>query len=179
MLPLIQKQTECFEKRDWECVGRTTDLFSGLTATRWRVISDHELVDKSVQTKVDEFLAWHESLPSDKFEVTEPATNVERTGKSAEESLSLSEVLRPTPYFVNGRQIGYRVYPGSNPEIFDVSGLKVGDLVTQIDRQSLEDPGRAFEYLKRIASGESIEVTVERNGQPETIELEIKPPEGE
>jgi general secretion pathway protein C len=71
----------------------------------------------------------------------------------------LSDVIRPTPYLVNGQQAGYRVYPGRNRQQFSALGLRPGDLIKDIDGQSLSDPTQAMH------------VTVERNGQPQTIIL--------
>ena len=45
----------------------------------------------------------------------------------------LADVIRPTPYFVNGQQQGYRVYPGRNRDQFTALGLRPGDLIKDID----------------------------------------------
>jgi general secretion pathway protein C len=76
----------------------------------------------------------------------------------------LSDVIRPTPYLVNGQQAGYRVYPGRNRQQFSALGLRPGDLIKDIDGQSLSDPTQAMQVFQST-------VTVERNGQPQTIIL--------
>jgi general secretion pathway protein C len=53
----------------------------------------------------------------------------------------LSDVIRPTPYLVNGEQAGYRVYPGRNRQQFSALGLRPGDLIKDIDGQSLSCDG--------------------------------------
>jgi len=83
----------------------------------------------------------------------------------------LSDVIRPTPYFVNGQQSGYRVYPGRNRQQFSALGLRPGDLIKDIDGQSLTDPTQAMEIFQGLGTSEQVTVTVERNGQPETIVL--------
>ena len=45
----------------------------------------------------------------------------------AENLTSLTDVIRPTPYLVNGEQAGYRVYPGRNRAQFAALGLRPGD----------------------------------------------------
>ena len=83
----------------------------------------------------------------------------------------LSDVIRPTPYFVNGQQSGYRVYPGRDRQQFSALGLRPGDLIKDIDGQSLTDPTQAMQIFQALGTSEQVTVTVERNGQPETIVL--------
>jgi len=83
----------------------------------------------------------------------------------------LTDVIRPTPYFVNGQQSGYRVYPGRNRQQFSALGLRPGDLIKDIDGQSLTDPTQAMQIFQALGTAEQVTVTVERNGQPETIVL--------
>jgi len=83
----------------------------------------------------------------------------------------LSDVIRPTPYFVNGKQSGYRVYPGRNRQQFAKLGLRPGDLIKDIDGQSLTDPTQAMQIFQALGTSDQVTVTVERNGQPETIIL--------
>lgn len=83
----------------------------------------------------------------------------------------LSDVIRPTPYFVNGQQSGYRVYPGRNRQQFASLGLRPGDLIKDIDGQSLTDPTQAMQIFQSLGDTDQVTVTVERNGQPETIVL--------
>ena len=83
----------------------------------------------------------------------------------------LTDVIRPTPYLVNGEQAGYRVYPGRTRQQFAALGLRPGDLIKDIDGQSLTDPSQAMQIFQSLGTAEQVTVTVERNGQPETIVL--------
>ena len=83
----------------------------------------------------------------------------------------LSDVIRPTPYFVDGQQQGYRVYPGRNRAQFTALGLRPGDLIKDIDGQSLSDPSQAMQIFQSLGSADQVSVTVERDGQPEVIVL--------
>jgi general secretion pathway protein C len=83
----------------------------------------------------------------------------------------LSDVIRPTPYFVDGQQQGYRVYPGRNRAQFTALGLRPGDWVKDINGQSLNDPTQAMKIFQTLGSSSEVSVTVERNGQPEIIVL--------
>lgn len=83
----------------------------------------------------------------------------------------LADVIRPTPYFVNGQQQGYRVYPGRDRRQFASLGLRPGDLIKDIDGQALTDPTQAMQIFQSLGTAAQVSVTVERNGQPETIVL--------
>jgi len=89
----------------------------------------------------------------------------------ANNAARLSDVIRPTPYFVDGQQQGYRVYPGRDRRSFAALGLRAGDLVLDIDGQSLSDPSQAMEIFQSLGNAQQVTVTVERNGNPETIVL--------
>ena len=83
----------------------------------------------------------------------------------------LADVIRPTPYFVNGQQQGYRVYPGRDRRQFAALGLRPGDLIKQIDGQSLTDPQQAMKIFQSLGSADQVSVTVERDGQPQSLVL--------
>ncbi len=83
----------------------------------------------------------------------------------------LADVIRPTPYFVNGQQQGYRVYPGRDRQQFAALGLRPGDLIKDIDGQALSDPTQAMRIFQTLDSADQVSVTVERNGQPQVIVL--------
>ncbi len=107
-------------------------------------------------------------------------TTIEPTDDTGDQSIQsvltenvsqLSDVIRPTPYFVDGQQQGYRVYPGRNRAQFTALGLRPGDLVKDIDGQALNDPTQAMKIFQSLGSASEVSVTVERNGQPEVIVL--------
>ena len=85
---------------------------------------------------------------------------------------ALTQVIRPQPVFKDGRQAGYRVYPGREREIFAELGLRPGDLVTQINGMALDDPSRGMEIFRGLADATSVTVTLDRNGQIEMLTLD-------
>ena len=108
------------------------------------------------------------------------STSTTRQSASADRSIQsvvsqnlsgLTEVIRPTPYIVNGEQVGYRVYPGRNRQQFAALGLRPGDLIKDIDGQSLTDPAQAVQVFETLGTAQQVTLTVERNGQPQSIIL--------
>jgi len=123
-------------------------------------------------------------LPKDFPEGAAPATrrNTTTTSRATTSTQSiqavvaqnvsrLADVIRPTPYFVNGQQQGYRVYPGRDRQQFAALGLRPGDLIKDIDGQALNDPEQAMQIFQSLDSADQVSVTVERNGQPQVIVL--------
>jgi general secretion pathway protein C len=83
----------------------------------------------------------------------------------------LTDVIRPTPYLVDGQPAGYRVYPGRNKRQFAALGLRPGDLIMDINGQALTDPTQAMQIFESLGTLDEVSVTVERNGQAESLVL--------
>ncbi len=84
-----------------------------------------------------------------------------------------SEYLRVQPANQGGQLRGYRVYPGSNRAAFTNAGLRPGDLVTSVNGVELNDAGRALQLLGQLAQSSQINLTVERGGQSQNINLNL------
>lgn len=105
-----------------------------------------------------------------------PQTNqfTENLRRMAESNPSaFSEIVRPQPVFANGVQRGYRVYPGRNRQQFAKLGLQPGDLVLSINGTPLDDPQRGMEIFNTMGSSDRVSLTVERNGQPQELSLNM------
>jgi general secretion pathway protein C len=83
----------------------------------------------------------------------------------------LADVVRPTPYMVAGQMQGYRVYPGRDRKQFAALGLRPGDLIKDVDGAALTDPQQAMQIFQSLGNSDQVSVTVERNGQPQTLIL--------
>jgi general secretion pathway protein C len=83
-----------------------------------------------------------------------------------------SEIIRPQPFMPNGELKGYRIYPGRNRDQFVALGLQPGDLVTEINGMTLNNPAQAMELFRSLADTTQVTVTIEREGQPQTLTLD-------
>ena len=90
----------------------------------------------------------------------------------ANDPAKLTDIIRPQPVFRDGRQRGYRVYPGRKRQQFAALGLRSGDLVLEINGTALDDPTRGMEVFRSLSESTQVTVTVERNGQPEVLNLD-------
>jgi len=84
----------------------------------------------------------------------------------------IMEIIRPQPFMPNGELKGYRIYPGRNRDQFAGLGLQPGDLVTEINGMTLNNPSQAMELFRSLANTTSITVTLERAGQAQTLTLD-------
>ena len=106
--------------------------------------------------------------------LTTEAPVADRMRKLITEQPSLmADVMRPQPVFANGKQTGYRVYPGRNRAAFGRLGLKPGDLVTAINGTPLDDPEHGQEIFRTLGTSAEAHVTVTRNGQQQDLTLNL------
>jgi general secretion pathway protein C len=85
----------------------------------------------------------------------------------------MADIMHPQPVFKQGKQQGFRVYPGRNRQAFLRLGLHPGDLVTAVNGTPLDDPARGQEIFRTLGSSSEAHITVMRNGQQQDISLNI------
>ena len=86
----------------------------------------------------------------------------------------LYNLVKATPKNdADGKIMGYELGPGRDPELFDAVGLQQGDVVVQINDIKLDNPVNSSRALKSAQSGETVSVTVLRNGQEEVLTLSV------
>jgi general secretion pathway protein C len=88
-------------------------------------------------------------------------------------SSNLGDLIRATPKRgKGGKTVGYTLSPGKDPNLFEQVGLQQGDVAIQINSIKLDNPANSARALKSLQSGDSVSVTVLRNGQEEVVSLE-------
>ncbi|MDR2216199.1 MAG: type II secretion system protein GspC [Nevskiaceae bacterium] len=103
-----------------------------------------------------------------------PVAGGERVRQFVQENPGvIGQVLRPQAVMADGRQRGYRIYPGPNQAAFNRLGLRAGDLVTAINGTTLDDPSRGGEIFSTLSSVAEARVTVIRNGAQQEIVLNL------
>jgi general secretion pathway protein C len=76
---------------------------------------------------------------------------------------ALGRLVRPQRAKVDGKVIGYKVYPGANAAAFLAAGLKPGDVVTSVNGKSLTNATNLMVLMKRARSGKPVKLTIKRN----------------
>ena len=86
----------------------------------------------------------------------------------------LYNLVRATPEKDgDGNTIGFELGPGRDPELFKQVGLQEGDVAIQINDIKLDNPANSARALKSAQSGDTVSVTVLRNGQEEVLSLSV------
>ncbi|MEY4760460.1 MAG: hypothetical protein RLZZ200_316 [Pseudomonadota bacterium] len=86
----------------------------------------------------------------------------------------LSQILRPQVVVgPDGKQQGFRVFPGGNREAFAKLGLQAGDLVTAINGTALDDPGVGTNVFNTLATSPNARVTVLRDNKPHDVVVNV------
>jgi general secretion pathway protein C len=82
--------------------------------------------------------------------------------------------LMPVQDKSSGKLSGYRVFPTGNSTAFTQLGLRPGDIVTAVNGIPLADPAQSMRVLSSLKTSEQISITVLRDGQPQTLELDAQ-----
>ena len=87
----------------------------------------------------------------------------------------LGGLVRATPVMIGGKLSGFRIDPGMRASIasFTKLGLRPGELVTAVNGTPLDDINRGNEILQTLSSAASATLTVQRNGQPVELNLNL------
>ncbi|MEA2093686.1 MAG: type II secretion system protein GspC [Pseudomonadota bacterium] len=87
---------------------------------------------------------------------------------------SLYGLVRTTPKKnKKGKMVGYTLKPGREPELFEQMGLQAGDVVTQINDISLNTLSNGVRALKSVQSGETVSMTVLRDGEEQALSFNV------
>jgi general secretion pathway protein C len=91
----------------------------------------------------------------------------------AQDPSVIADIIRPQPVIAQGKQRGFRVYPGRNAAAFNRLGLRPGDLVTAINGTPLDDPARGEEIFRTLGSAAAANITIMRNGRQNELTLDM------
>jgi general secretion pathway protein C len=105
-------------------------------------------------------------------------TSIKVSRSDVEQSMqninTLLSQVRISPHFKNGEADGLsisRIRPNS---IFTKLGLRNGDVVQAIDQTPIQSPDDILSLYEKIKSGSSISIQINRRGQQQTINYEMR-----
>ena len=107
------------------------------------------------------------SLPVASRAPTQPLRQV-----ISDNASQLTNVVRFAPHVEGGQVVGFRVTPGRDSETFASLGLEPGDVVTDINGLTLDDPSRGLEAFEALGESTMANVTILRNGTPQVIVID-------
>lgn len=83
----------------------------------------------------------------------------------------LQEYFQGRPEMRNGQMVGFRIEPGSNPQLFQMTGLQAGDIVTAVGDVQVDSPDKGIQVFQQIAKSDHVTLTVMRNGTQTQIPI--------
>jgi general secretion pathway protein C len=102
------------------------------------------------------------------------AVNRSALNSNLKNMASLFTQIRAIPNIgANGRSDGFKLSEIQPNSIFQQIGLQDGDVLTNVEGQSVSNPMRAMQLLSSLRDRSSINVTVLRNGQPIQLQYNI------
>lgn len=75
----------------------------------------------------------------------------------------ITDYLRIAPASKNGEIVGYRLSPGKDPDFFNLSGLKSGDIAVQMNGHNLLAPLELAQAMAALKTERDISLLVDRN----------------
>lgn len=86
----------------------------------------------------------------------------------------IQQYLQGRPEMQNGQMVGFRVEPGSNPRMFQMTGLQPGDIVTAVGDVQIDSPDKGFQVFDELSRSDSVTLTVIRNGSTTRIPINFQ-----
>lgn len=77
------------------------------------------------------------------------------------------------PFRQAGRIAGYKVNPGREPALFKAAGLRPNDVLTEINGLDLTDVQQSMQAMNMLRTADFLQITVSRNGEVTTLDLEL------
>lgn len=84
-----------------------------------------------------------------------------------------TEIIRPVPHAEGGQMIGFRLTPGRDREAFAALGLEPGDVLTEVNGMTLNDPQSAAQVFTALGETSMANLTVLRNGAPMVLAVDM------
>jgi len=87
---------------------------------------------------------------------------------------SLLQTARMIPQVRNGKTIGFKLVELEKGSLLEKIGLRVGDLIVEINQVELNSPEKALQIFQQVREANNITLGLMRNGQPETFEYSFE-----
>jgi type II secretory pathway component PulC len=78
------------------------------------------------------------------------------------------------PVVINGEITGFRIFQFDQNSIFHKLGMQDGDVVREINGIPLNNVARTIQFLNGLREESRVQVSVQRNGAPVTLELNVR-----
>lgn len=159
------------------------EVIEGTRAKLIQVQSDRVIIDNSGrnETVMLEGLKYSKPSPAQPQVPSEEETRVQVSSDSIasireeirQDARQIFQYVRMSQVKQDNEVIGYRLSPGKSSVLFDEVGLQSGDIAVSINGLDLKDPETMGEVFRSLSQLTELNLTVERNGQPHQIYIEL------
>ena len=111
------------------------------------------------------------SLPDNRPEAAQDLNSVRET--LLKDPAKVWQQVRINPVMEEGRVKGYTLVHDDQAFMASIN-IRPTDIITEIDGDALSDPATLYELMNNLAEKKTLQVTLERNGQAQTIELNFQ-----
>ena len=87
---------------------------------------------------------------------------------------SLLQTARMVPQIKNGKTIGFKLVEIEKGSLLENIGLRVGDLIVEINQVKLNSPEKALQIFQQVREANNISLGLIRNGKSETFEYSFE-----
>jgi general secretion pathway protein C len=87
---------------------------------------------------------------------------------------SLLQTARMIPQVNNGNTVGFKLVELNKGSLLEKIGLRVGDLIVEINQVKLDSPEKALQIFQQVREANNITLGLVRNGKPETFEYSFE-----
>lgn len=86
---------------------------------------------------------------------------------------TLIDYLKVSPVRRDGELVGYRLYPGKDPQLFKSVGLSAGDIAIEISGYDLTNLSQAMQAMNQLKDAQEASLLIERNGSIKQIYISL------
>lgn len=104
-----------------------------------------------------------------RWQISRAATENARANLNA-----LLRTARMIPQVQNGRTIGFKLVEMEKGSLLEKIGLKVGDLLVEVNQVELNSPEKALQIFQQVREASNISLGLVRNGKRETFEYNFE-----
>jgi len=87
---------------------------------------------------------------------------------------TLLQQAKAVPHSENGRKAGFRIVNIQGGSVFEDLGLKEGDIIQGVNGKQIRTPSQALKAYRELKSASNFKVRLKRNGQPVTLNYDVK-----
>ncbi|GAK82852.1 general secretion pathway protein C [Vibrio ponticus] len=178
-----QKSLAVVAKGGKQATYGINEVIEGTRAKLVQVQSDRIIVDNAGRNETVMLEGLKYAKPEPQVSTTQPTkanqvvASTDKLGQIRAEITSnpqqIFQYVRMSQLKRDGELAGYRLSPGKSRELFDSVGLKEGDVATHLNGKDLRNAAAMGEVFKSLPNLTELNLTVERDGQPYDIYIEL------